>query len=315
MTRRLVSGAVVGALVAAFAGGRRASGCAAGHTSPEPRRATTGSRYVLLRDRDARQQRREERRLQRHRGLRAASAGAPVTGRPRMAITRMRPRSRAEAAAAARRRRRRHRRRRHRRRRPPPPPPPPAPAVQKITLASKALFDFDKAVLRPEGKAAIDTESSPSCRACEARAGAGDRPHRPRSARSSTTRSCPSAVPTPSATTWSAEGRAEGQDRDARHGQDAAGSGRRLQAEEHEGADRLPRAESPRRSRSQGRRRRRSNRSRSSQQKPRVVAGLFFRGGRNRTTCARLPSRARRANRGEPVDSHRNFLDCSGALR
>jgi OOP family OmpA-OmpF porin len=41
---------------------------------------------------------------------------------------------------------------------PAPPPPPPAPQVQKITLASKALFDFDKAVLRPEGKAAIDTE-------------------------------------------------------------------------------------------------------------------------------------------------------------
>ena len=30
--------------------------------------------------------------------------------------------------------------------------------MQKITLASKALFDFDKAVLKPEGKAAIDTE-------------------------------------------------------------------------------------------------------------------------------------------------------------
>jgi OOP family OmpA-OmpF porin len=51
---------------------------------------------------------------------------------------------------------------------PPPPPPPPAPApapkpapapqVQKITLASKALFDFDKYALKPEGKAAIDTE-------------------------------------------------------------------------------------------------------------------------------------------------------------
>jgi len=47
---------------------------------------------------------------------------------------------------------------------PPPPPPPPAPApapaptVQKITLAAKALFDFDKAVLKPEGKAAIDSE-------------------------------------------------------------------------------------------------------------------------------------------------------------
>ena len=48
---------------------------------------------------------------------------------------------------------------------PPPPPPPapapapaPAPQVQKITLASKALFDFDKSVLKPEGKAAIDSE-------------------------------------------------------------------------------------------------------------------------------------------------------------
>jgi len=45
---------------------------------------------------------------------------------------------------------------------PPPPPPPPAPPaapqVQKITLASKALFDFDKSVLKPEGKAAIDSE-------------------------------------------------------------------------------------------------------------------------------------------------------------
>ena len=34
----------------------------------------------------------------------------------------------------------------------------PAPAVQKITLASKALFDFDKAVLRPDGRAAIDND-------------------------------------------------------------------------------------------------------------------------------------------------------------
>jgi OmpA-OmpF porin, OOP family len=43
---------------------------------------------------------------------------------------------------------------------PPPPaaPAPPAPGVQKITLAAKALFDFDKAVLKPEGKAAIDSE-------------------------------------------------------------------------------------------------------------------------------------------------------------
>ncbi len=43
---------------------------------------------------------------------------------------------------------------------PPPAPPPPAPApqVQRITLDSKALFDFDKAVLKPEGMAAIDSQ-------------------------------------------------------------------------------------------------------------------------------------------------------------
>src|SRR5580765_5969615 len=41
---------------------------------------------------------------------------------------------------------------------PPPPPPAPAPSVQKITLAAKALFDFDKAVLKPEGMAAIDRD-------------------------------------------------------------------------------------------------------------------------------------------------------------
>ena len=44
---------------------------------------------------------------------------------------------------------------------PPPPSPPaakPAPKVEKITLNSEALFDFDKADLKPEGKAAIDSK-------------------------------------------------------------------------------------------------------------------------------------------------------------
>lgn len=39
---------------------------------------------------------------------------------------------------------------------PPPPPPPPKPAAQKITLAADTLFDFDKATLRPEGRAKLD---------------------------------------------------------------------------------------------------------------------------------------------------------------
>jgi iron complex outermembrane recepter protein len=41
---------------------------------------------------------------------------------------------------------------------PPPPAPPPTPQLQKITLDSKVLFDFDKAALKPEGKAAIDSQ-------------------------------------------------------------------------------------------------------------------------------------------------------------
>jgi OOP family OmpA-OmpF porin len=49
---------------------------------------------------------------------------------------------------------------------PPPPPPPPAPVVppapvsEKVTFAADAFFDFDKAVLKPEGKAKLDDLSS-----------------------------------------------------------------------------------------------------------------------------------------------------------
>ena len=42
---------------------------------------------------------------------------------------------------------------------PPPPPPPPAPApaaATKVTYAADAFFDFDKAVLKDEGKAKLD---------------------------------------------------------------------------------------------------------------------------------------------------------------
>ena len=58
---------------------------------------------------------------------------------------------------------------------------PPAPAVQKITLASKALFDFDKAVL-PARKVAvlIVNVASRKCKKLELRAGDGShRPSRP----------------------------------------------------------------------------------------------------------------------------------------
>ena len=46
-----------------------------------------------------------------------------------------------------------------RRRRPPAPPPPaaaPKPAAQKVTYAADTFFDFDKSVIKPEGKAKLD---------------------------------------------------------------------------------------------------------------------------------------------------------------
>lgn len=38
----------------------------------------------------------------------------------------------------------------------PPPPPPPVPVSEKVSFAAEALFDFDKSVVKPEGKAALD---------------------------------------------------------------------------------------------------------------------------------------------------------------
>ncbi len=54
------------------------------------------------------------------------------------------------------------------------------PQVQKITLDSKVLFDFDKADLKPEGKAAIDSQVVGKLGADpEARSRPGDGSHRP----------------------------------------------------------------------------------------------------------------------------------------
>src|SRR5450755_2782834 len=38
----------------------------------------------------------------------------------------------------------------------PPPPPAPKPVSEKVTMAANAHFDFDKAVLKPEGRAKLD---------------------------------------------------------------------------------------------------------------------------------------------------------------
>jgi OmpA-OmpF porin, OOP family len=39
---------------------------------------------------------------------------------------------------------------------PPPPPPPPRATSEKVTFAADTFFDFDKAVLKPEGRAKLD---------------------------------------------------------------------------------------------------------------------------------------------------------------
>ncbi len=42
---------------------------------------------------------------------------------------------------------------------PPPPPPPPAPMPRKVQFSADTLFSFDKAVVRPDGQAALDAFS------------------------------------------------------------------------------------------------------------------------------------------------------------
>ncbi|MDB5916535.1 MAG: hypothetical protein JWR40_769 [Massilia sp.] len=37
-----------------------------------------------------------------------------------------------------------------------PPPPPPQPVSEKVSFAAESLFDFDKAIVKPDGKAALD---------------------------------------------------------------------------------------------------------------------------------------------------------------
>ena len=123
----------------------------------------------------------------------------------------------------------------------PAPAPAPAPTVQKITLAAKALFDFDKAVLKPEGKAAIDSEVISKLKdVTQARAGPGHRPYRSVSARRPTTRNCRSAVPTRCATIWSAKGVARDKIETLGMGKTQPIPGRSLQSEDTEGTDCLP---------------------------------------------------------------------------
>jgi OOP family OmpA-OmpF porin len=156
MTRRLVSGVVVGAIAAAFAGGLAAQptadpkGYVAGPAKCDPNNCA----YVL--SATASPDNNVVRSGTYNGALGLAGNLCYRTGywTPQMAIADcdadLVPKPAPPAPPPA---------------QPPAPPPPapapapaPAPQVQKITLASKALFDFDKSVLKPEGKAALDTE-------------------------------------------------------------------------------------------------------------------------------------------------------------
>jgi len=76
----------------------------------------------------------------------------------------------------------------------------PKPAGEKITLAADALFDFDKAVLRTEGKSKLDDVAAKAKdMKLEVILAVG---HTDRSARTPTTRSCPRSAPPPSRSTW-----------------------------------------------------------------------------------------------------------------
>ena len=76
--------------------------------------------------------------------------------------------------------------------------------MQKITLASKALFDFDKAVLKPEGKAAIDSEVIDKLKDVTKLELVLVTGHTDRIGSQAYNQRCPNAAPTPCATIWSA---------------------------------------------------------------------------------------------------------------
>ena len=76
--------------------------------------------------------------------------------------------------------------------------------MQKITLDSKVLFDFDKAVLKPEGKAAIDSQVVGKLAQIQKLEVVLVTGHTDRLGTEPTTRSCRSVAPMRCATIWSA---------------------------------------------------------------------------------------------------------------
>jgi hypothetical protein len=132
----------------------------------------------------------------------------------------------------------------------PPPPPPPAPQVQRITLDSKVLFDFNQAVLRPRAKRRSTARSSAACPGSRNSKSSWSPATPIESARKPTIKSCPSVARTQCATTSSA--RASPRTRSRR----SASAKNNLSCNATEGAqsaDRVPATEPSSRGAGQGR--------------------------------------------------------------
>ena len=238
MTRRLVTGALVGALAAVFSAGVAAQMKAdpKGYVPGVAGCSTTNCGYWLSATGTPDNNVVKSGTYNGGTGLSGNLCWRTGYWAPSMAIEQCDPDlvpkpapvARRSTAAAARRRRRR--------------PPPPAPQVQKITLASKALFDFDKAVLKPEGKAAIDSEIISKLSGVQKLELVLVTGHTDPIGTQAYNQKLSERRADAVRDYLVSKGVAEGQDRDARHGQDAADPGRGVQPEEHEGKDRLLRA-------------------------------------------------------------------------
>ena len=87
----------------------------------------------------------------------------------------------------------------------PVPAAPAAPAIEKVSFAADAFFDFDKAVLKPEGKAKLD-DLADKVKGHEPGSHHRHRSHRLALAPMPTTRSCRTSALTPSRTYLTGKG-------------------------------------------------------------------------------------------------------------
>ena len=111
--------------------------------------------------------------------------------------------------------------------------------MQKITLDSKVLFDFDKAVLKPEGKAAIDSQVVGKLAQLQKLEVVLVTGHTDRLGTDAYNQKL-SERRADAVRNYLVSKGVQGEDRGHRDGREAAGGA--VRSEEHEGADRVPAA-------------------------------------------------------------------------